>query len=78
MLTPLLVNVEVALPRTVSIPAMSAVDEAESAPAMLRLLANVEEAFAMSPPLLSILKRVCSVLSVKRKKSPAKAAVEEA
>ena len=54
------------------------VELAEKAPLMLRLLAKVLDAFAMSPPVASTRKRVCAVLSVKRRKSPVKARVEEA
>lgn len=49
MLRPALVNVEVAVPRTVKMPAMSAVEEAESAPLTLKLAVAVEDALVMKP-----------------------------
>ena len=55
---PALVNVEVALPRTVRMLPMSAVEEALSAPSMVRLLAIVEEAEEMRQNIESALRPI--------------------
>ena len=62
----------------IAVPFTASVLDALSAPLMFKLLAKVLDAFAMRPPEESTRKSVCAVESVKRRKSPVKARVEEA
>ena len=59
-------------------PPNAAVELAESAPAMFTLLAKVDEALEISPPLASTLKRTMPLTSPNCRKSPVWLSVDEA